>query len=45
MSFWIRYNRDCFLLGFSWSHHAAWDRRDTLVYLGFWVLTIGWPTA
>lgn len=36
----IRYNRSCFLLGLSWSHHPSFPARLTHIYLGFWVLTI-----
>lgn len=36
----VRRNRNGFLLGASWAHYLAWERRLTHFYLGWWVLTI-----
>lgn len=36
----VRRNRDCFLLGASWSHYAKWEHRLTHFYLGWFVLTL-----
>lgn len=42
---WIVRNPGAFLLGLSWVHHPTWNDRTTHVYLGWWVLTLRWPTT